>query len=313
MVPGLVAWTVVDFLFDWALLWATAQLRATPVPPGRLAAAAWTGAILFALLPDRSGPLVTATAAVAVSVVMAALAFQPRAPRSLVAITGTVWAVAFVAAGAGLAAQSIAGLPGRPACAGAAVSMAALWATARWGHRRLSTLGVERSLRVTVRVRFGDRWMLAEGFVDTGNRLKEPVTGLPVILVGPEVMAAAVGDDGWWTETIARDAWALAQRLPSIAPGWAKRFRLVPFEGVGIRHGVLAAFRADEARLERPAQPPVEVGPTVVAVSPAPLRSGEVQALVPPEILAAARAARDPVVQARMPDEGGMVGVKVGA
>jgi stage II sporulation protein GA (sporulation sigma-E factor processing peptidase) len=82
--------------------------------------------------------------------------------------------------------------------------------------------------------------------IDTGNRLKDPLTGSPVILL--EYNAAAVflpeevrrafmafdaGDLGLISELLANST-------------WFSRFRVIPYTSVGGGKGLLPGFRADE-------------------------------------------------------------------
>ena len=62
------------------------------------------------------------------------------------------------------------------------------------------------------------------GLYDTGNRLYEPVRKKPVSIVGKE----------------------LAMRLLEGEQEWGTRFRLIPYSSIGVEHGILKGFTADE-------------------------------------------------------------------
>lgn len=313
--PGL-AYLAANFVFDYALLWATARLQGLATAPSRLALGAWVGAASFTLLPPVPSPAFLALSCVGLSCLMGAAAFRARPARALGSLVATMWAVGFVAAGAGMAAQSLLAGSGSGQV-GPAASLAALMAVALAARPRLSALTWARALRVQVRLRFHGRTTLAvDGLVDTGNRLVEPVERLPVILLDPRALAPllppALRDR---IGELACDPFALAARLPALAPEWARRFRLVPFRAVGTERGVMAAFRADALVVQRSGSPPVAMGPAVVALSPTPLGqdSGQ-QALVPAECVAApGPPSRDvPLEAAGRRQEGGVVSVEAG-
>lgn len=312
--PGL-AYLAANFVFDYALLWATGRLQGLATAPSRLALGAWVGAASFSLLPPVPSPAFLVVSCVGLSCLMSATAFRARPVRALGSLVATMWAVGFVAAGAGMAAQSLlAG--GGSVQVGPAASLAALTAVALAARPRLSALTWARALRVQVRLRFHGRTLAVDGLVDTGNRLVEPVERLPVILLDPRALAPLLPPTlRDRIEELACDPFTLAARLPALAPEWARRFRLVPFRAVGTERGVMAAFRADALVVQRAGSPPAAMGPAVVALSPTPLGqdSGQ-QALVPAECIAAPGPPPHDVLleAAGRQQEGGVVSVEAG-
>ena len=311
--PGL-AYLAANFVFDYALLWATGRLQGLATAPSRLALGAWLGAAFFALLPPAPSPLVLALSCVGLSWLMSAAAFRARPLRALGSVVATLWAVGFVAGGAGLAAQNLLSGVGRHQI-GPAVSLVALMAVAVAARRQLAALTWARALRVGVRLRFHRRTLVLEGLVDTGNYLVEPVEKLPVILVDPRALVPLLQPPlRELVEELAQDPFALAARLPALAPEWARRFRLVPFRAVGTERGVMAGFRADSLMVQPAGGRPVVTGPAVVALSPTPLDHGSAQALVPAECVAPSGPPRQdmPLPAAGRLQEGGVVGVEAG-
>lgn len=64
-----------------------------------------------------------------------------------------------------------------------------------------------------------------EALVDSGNSLREPLTGRPVMLMDSKGAA----------------------RLPVLPP---ERYAAVPYRAVGTENGILSGFRADEIEFE---------------------------------------------------------------
>lgn len=309
-VPG-VSYLAANFVFDYAVLWATGRLQGMPAAPLRLALGAWLGAAFFGVLPPMPSPGLTAAACVGLSWLMVRAAFPARSPRASGALLATMWAAGCVAAGAGLAAQSLLGR-GPSEAAGPAVSLAVLAVVAVTARR--GPAAWDRAWRVGLQLGFGGRTLWLQGLVDTGNRLLEPVESLPVILVEPRALAPlfhpALVE---LVQELARDPLGAAGRLPGMAPEWARRFRLVPFRSVGTERGVMAGFRADRVVVERGPTRDAAVGPAVVALSPTPLGCDPARALVPAECVVAAGRARPAGAPARRGrrEEGGISGAGV--
>lgn len=311
MGTGLAGAMAASFVLDFALLWATAQIGGFVAPARRLVLGAGLGALGLALLPAPLPPAGTAAAVLALAVLMPAVALQPKTLRSLLRAVGTLWAAAFVAAGAGLAVSGLV-VPEAAPYAALESAVAALVTGAWWTRRRLATVRVEQTLRLQLQVRFGARKIVLDGLVDTGNRLRDPMTGLPVVLVAPRALARAMGPvHARLLQGVASGDVSVARRLAGLSPEWARRFRVVPFEGVGIRRGVLGGFRADEVAIRRAGHRGVRrVSPAVVAIAPNALPRDGIEALVPVEYVV------DPPVPSGAPDAppiptgGGMVGVK---
>ncbi|HEY8426294.1 MAG TPA: sigma-E processing peptidase SpoIIGA [Limnochordales bacterium] len=308
------AYLVANLVFDYALLWATGRLHGRPAVPSRLALGAWIGAATFTLLPPVASPALLVLSCLAVSWLMIAAAYRVPGLRALGTLVATLWAVGCVAAGAGVAAQSL--LEGAaPRAIGPVVSLVALAAVATVVRPRLAAAALARALRVRVVLRFERQRLEVVGLVDTGNRLREPVEGLPVILLDPDALAPllepALRDR---LGRLAAEPLSLAMRLPALAPQWARRFRLVPFRAVGTERGVMAAFRADSLVLHGAGGPPLRLGPAVVALSPTPLEQDEAQALIPAEYVTAPSSSPHgdvPEATGRK-REGGVVGVETG-
>lgn len=87
------------------------------------------------------------------------------------------------------------------------------------------------------------RWMPA--LVDTGNELRDPLSGAPVVIVEireligilPENIRNALADKG--SDDIAKVQCELQ------AAGWLNRFRLVPYKSLGCDNGMMPGLKPD--------------------------------------------------------------------
>lgn len=118
-------------------------------------------------------------------------------------------------------------------------SMAALAASggAVWGLCRISfggSVGVREY--VPVKIRYESREVRILALRDTGNSLKDPVTGEPVLVLGTEAAMKLTG--------LTRSQ--LASPLETVAAGVLPGLRLIPYRAVGQGSGMLLAMRFSE-------------------------------------------------------------------
>ncbi len=98
---------------------------------------------------------------------------------------------------------------------------------------------------VSVRVQMGEVNMALSGFIDSGNFLREPVTGKPVAVVR-------------------RDVFEQMLRVLEVPPS---RYTAVPYHTVGTEKGILDGYRLDRLVAEFPRGPAQIVKKPVLAVS----------------------------------------------
>lgn len=238
---------LVNAVVDYALLAATAQATQARTSRGRLLlATAWGTAFacLVALAPD--GPWSRLPGIVLASTAMLLLAFWPVAPRRLLALAAWFYGLACFVAGGALAVLSLVAGRGLPAGAPVVALVPAVGAAVAAGRfffqawRRRSLPG---PLYVTLRVACEGRAVDLPALVDTGNQLRDPLTGLAVVVVEEQAVAPLLPPA--LRQAVAADddiaAWARA----AVAAGWAERLRIVPFASIGRERGFLAGFRPD--------------------------------------------------------------------
>ena len=312
------SWAAANFALDLALLWATGRLLSRPLRAGRLALAAAWGTVSLLWLSGAQGPAALAVGLAATSGLMVSAAFGARPARGWWRALAVFHGVAFAAAGAGALASGLAAGAGiSPPLVGAVAALAVMVALARLGPLASRRMAVVAALRVQVHLRFGERWVRLEGLVDTGNRLREPMSQLPVVLVAGEPLARQLPPE---IQPVVRQLAAGQHegvgRLAGLDPRWGARVRAVPFRSVGTPHGLLLGLRTDATRVQLAGGPQVELGPMVAALTAIPLADeGELEALVPADGLLAALAAEGPGVPdaASAPTwRGGAVGARMG-
>lgn len=241
-----------NFVTDLAWLWATGSLAGARLRPWRLglASAVGAGAAVWAYFPAgrwlTSGP-----GALLGTVLLLGLAFWPQRLGEALRVAAYFILTGGAMAGVAMLIGSRNALPGSAQVSEVSSGMVAagllltlvgaryLWESAR--DRSRLRHGLYR-----MRIRLGDRTVELPALIDTGNALRDPLSGTPVVVVEaaaleealPPVMLQAVGA-----------GWDSLDRLPG---SWASRCRLVPFRAVGRSAGLLLALDPDEISLQGP-------------------------------------------------------------
>ena len=89
-----------------------------------------------------------------------------------------------------------------------------------------------------------------EALVDTGNTLSDPITNAEVIIAEKELIEKLLPETARFLldRHTLRDPVAAMEKLASLS--CAQRFRLISYQGVGVKSGMLLAFRPDRAAVE---------------------------------------------------------------
>ena len=239
-----------NFLIDWMLLLGVNRLAGFPPGKGRTAAAAAVGSGYAGLcfLPGcgfLAGDLWRGLSLGLMS--LTAFGLGRSAVRR-----GLLFVLLSMALGGIAICADLGSVPGLIFCGGG------LWLLCRWGFRG-QVLG--RKL-VEVQLFHRGNAVRLTALCDTGNGLRDPLTGEPVLVVDAEAGWALLGIG---PEEF-RDPAALVAAHPEL------RLRLLPYGTVG-NSGLLAAIRCDRVELDgRPSG-------TLTAFSPQKFGNGEYQAL----------------------------------
>lgn len=281
-----------SFLMDYLLLWATAKATKVQAPSLRLASGALAGTAYFVLyyLAERGalgfyGWLRFWPSVLAASFLMILIAFCPLSVRRFLRVTGYFYAISLTSGGAGIAAGYALGwsVAGR-----LIVAIAAVLVTAELGWGVVQKSLWQRLYQVPLEIVLLGERVAATALLDTGNRLKDPVSGAPVAVVEHSVIARLLPEH--LEEAVRRmeqgELGEIGRLLTSAE--WSARFRVIPFTALGKEKGLLIGFRPDEVyvtvegkriRLDR-----VVVGVYHRRLDP----DGAYQALVHPEMIQAA-------------------------
>ncbi len=236
------------FAMHWLTLWATAEVLGYRIRHSRLFAAlilaGFIDAVVILSLHFGYLPVYAAVPIAILSILPTVrVSFGPLPLAKFAIVSGHVLGISALAFGG---AQATAYLTGRQLIPTLIGLIGTVLATTEigWGYVRRRFR--DWLLYVPLRIRFGDIEFKVNALVDTGNKLKDPLTGSPVILL--EYSAAAE----FLPEEVRRAFMAfdagdlgLISQLLADSP-WFSRFRVIPFVSIGEEKGLLPGFRADE-------------------------------------------------------------------
>lgn len=237
----------VNFLVDFLLLLAAERLTGYPASPGRAALGAGLGAVYsgLCLLPGFSflGGWLWRMVFLAL---MAGTAFgwNPGTLRQGAVFLVLSMALGGIALGFGSVDMAV-----------LILSAAGLWLLCRWGLR-----GVGQQTYVPVKLCHGDREVELLALRDTGNTLRDPLTGEQVLVAGADVAQELLG----LTEE------QLLHPVETLARGILPGLRLIPYRAVGQPGSMLLALRFPGTVIGKKRTDPL------VAFAPQTLGRGEV-------------------------------------
>lgn len=150
-----------------------------------------------------------------------------------------------------------------------------------WGivHRKFW----EQICLYPVQISWGDRMIKINALLDTGNRLYDPITKVPVMIVEFKRIKDLLPEELiQWVENIQGGNLGINQHLPDF---WEERIRVLPFHSLGKEHGLLVGFRSDEVKVwlkqQAISNPNVIIGLYNKSLS----KEGAFHALIPPTVL----------------------------
>jgi len=290
----------INFLMDYGILWATAKLGQLETSFKRLTFAALLGSLysLAVFLPELHWLFFYGIKFI-FSLLMIFTAFVLPSWLKIIKALGYFYMVAFSAAGAMFGAiYFFDNTPGAYAVMNGALVMfnrvggtwlfwavGALLVIGRYGpaYLKRTLLGTYSNIPVVIRVR--NYSIPVKALIDTGNRLKDPLSQKPVMIIEygviKNIFPSALqniydrGDEPDFEQIVEclGNSW------------WSKRMRLVPFQSIGTTNGLMLAFRPDMVYI-KVEDKLIRVQDVVVGVSQKALTSsGNYRALLHVEML----------------------------
>lgn len=285
---------ILELFMDYILLWATAETARAQSTKVRLFLGALVGTTYSALVFLSKNEIVMGYQQVtqfgvkiAFSWIMLAIAFYPVSVKKFLNVTAVFYLIAFMSGGAALAAVYFTGgnwLVVDIVAIGTILMIAELG----WG---VIQKRIWRELfHVPIEIQFDDKSIAVEALVDTGNRLRDPLTGTPVVILESSAMMQIIPDDlKDITDLLdSGDFAGLSERLRHSS--WSSKFRIIPYASIGKERGLLIGFRPTMVRIWEDGKS-VEVENVIVGIHNRQLcPEGSYKALLHPDLFQVALA-----------------------
>lgn len=246
---------ILNFLVDFLLLLGSNRLAGFPAGPGRAAAAAALGGVYggVCLLPGFRFLGNTLWRLVSLGL-MGTIAFGLDRSTLRRCVLFVLLSMALGGIALGIGSGSFLSLLG---AAAGVTGLCLLGFQGRAGQRRYIPVELEHQ----------DRQVRLLALHDTGNTLRDPLTGAPVLVAGGRIAKELTG----LTEEDLKD--------PVTCVAVHEGLQLIPYRAVGRNHGLLPAIRVQRARIGKREQS------MLVAFAPEGLeQAGEFEALIGGEV-----------------------------
>ena len=281
-----------NWILDFFLLWASGCFLKRRILLRRIIPAASLGAIYGAAVICPLPPwLFHIVVAGMVSLLMLLIAFPWQGIHSFLRLVAAFYLISFSMAGAALAGGYLLGYTGYAFGAIQTLKVSALIFGLIFGLMiaRKGFLSIRRSwrkeeFRTEIEISFLGHSCRANALIDTCNDLREPISGLPVVVADKRVLLPLMPES--FQEAFQKnngDPVRLAQEyFANHQDAWHKSFRLIPFTSIGQQHGLLLGFKPDSLRLYDGHQ--TRDGNAVVCIATNGLSTGEYRAILNPEV-----------------------------
>lgn len=289
---------LLNFCLDFTLLAASGRFLRRVTPLWRIALASLCGGIygVGIVFPSLS-LLYLPPAAILISLILLLLAYSYKSALAFLKLTGAFYVIAFAMAGAVMAGATLLNNSVIPGDSFSAMKWITLltalpvaFIIARRGYTAARRGWRKEDFCLHIEILAGGRSCRLSALIDTGNDLRDPLSGRPVVVVGyhdvlclfPQRIRDAYARHSGQPDAVLHD---VGTALDS--DGWTRRLRLIPFASIGKRYGMMLGFRPDSLTLFQEDTRLTSVA--MVAIAPQGLsRNKEYQAVVNPEILGAA-------------------------
>lgn len=289
----------VNFIMDFFILWVTGKACGLKIRVLRLFAGALLGAMyaLVVFIPETS-VLVSLGAKILCSFFMLLLAFAPLSPGRFCRAVCYMYLASFAMGGAVIGAVYI--FSNKQGAVHSLNGAAVLTGTFSYPWLIIAVLTalflgnggiawVKKNFlaqRLVYKLIIGieDKEIQVEALLDTGNQLTDSLTQKPVIIIGTQVLEGyvpleileAAGSDG------NTDITGLGNILEE---RWMKRLRLLNFNSVGKKHGLMVGLRADYAEVRTDIKTIRSEEIVIGLLKGALKKSSKYQALLPPQLI----------------------------
>ncbi len=288
---------VVNLAMNYLILWLTARLLRKEYASNRMLLGALLGAlyVLTVFLPVKDYSF-TLVSKFFLSLAIIFAAFHPRRWQEFLSLLGMFYLVSFTVGGAVLACSFFLAMPVQtsdgvftlPSFTGLNLVLPIFLVVllGRWGMGYLEQKKWQHLFQVDLMIRLMDKEVKVEGMLDTGNKLKEPISREPVVVVQyhalREILPQDVKEYFDETDDMFPDLMSEALTTSSLA----SRLCFIPYTSLGRKNGFLIGFRPQGLSLWEQDREIKVAQKAVIAVYLQPFSpQAQYQALLPPDLV----------------------------
>ncbi len=255
---------VINVMIDGMLLWCSTKIAGVRTKWWRIWIAAIVGGIYAVCIffPQLS-PMYVLIAKVAVSVIMVCIAFWVKTWRELLRAILIFYVTSFLFGG------GITGLiyfTGLGSDLGTVVSNGSIYFNLPWKLLLVTAAAVLFTVTVVVkylksflmrqgllgklRITYGEKTAQTDVLLDTGNQLKDPLTGRAVAVVELCRLRALLPPEVYTLF----EQYHVEELYEQLSYDWTTRLRMIPYSGVGVENGMLIGITPDKVEIGSPQQ-----------------------------------------------------------
>ena len=278
-----------NLLVHYFLLLFTAKLFQREAGFWRLLGGAALGSLSILILPLPHSPALVALLIPAAPLLMVITAFRPLRLPELFYFWGAFFLASFLLAGALSALLGFPALRRLFTSPGGILLIFAVCVLLYLLFGLLRPYAEDKKWQklwgIELQVIWRGRERVVPAFLDTGNRLREPFSGHPVIVIDyrslegllPDLLYRRLADEG-------TEPWSAMEQLTD--PALVRSFALIPCRGIDCRSEILLGFRPDEvAFFENGRKQQLNDGVFLALARQGFGPAAEYRALLPPELL----------------------------
>ncbi|PHS36471.1 MAG: sigma-E processing peptidase SpoIIGA [Alkaliphilus sp.] len=285
-----------NFIMNFIILSLTAKLGKAKFKTGQLIIASTIGTMYsFIIFFPTLYFLFTTLMKISFSILLIVIAFSPYKFKEFFKLLVTFYLITFVFGGAGFAIfylTNFSGIIGNGifyivdlsakqvylSCGLAYILIHISW---NFIQRQI----VKERIFMKVKIEMEGKKISFNGMVDTGNSLTDPITKYPVIIVEYDTLVDLFPDD--IINAFENSKPLDFEKIIAVLSGttWLKRFRVIPFESIGIEKGMLVGFRPDFVVVEKETKTSNIKNVIIAMYSKKLSTTGEYSALLHPDIM----------------------------
>lgn len=249
----------VSLLMNFLILWGTARINKVGIGLWRVAGGAFCGALYsFAAAFPQGAVLQQFWMKVPFSISMVAVTFLPLGLKSFVTVTAAFYIISFALGGFFLGIlyflstspfyyylTDISDLVARFFVPGLFLTILIYVVAAKFVGRTLQKRLTHSLFMVPVKVLFGNSQIEVRALIDTGNRLQDPLSRVPVMVIEygaiKELFPAEIKNA--FEKSLDPDLMLILDSVTKTS--WSRRFRVIPFTSLGKENGLLIGFKPD--------------------------------------------------------------------